>query len=291
MLCWGSAYVPSSWMMRELSPLAAAAVRLGVAGAVLVAWQAARRRPVGPGVPRGVVAWLGLTQTALFYGGTYWGIRHESAGLAAVIANTDPLFVALLGSVLLGEGLAGRQWAGIALGFAGAAIAASPDLAHPRFSLAALVVLVGAAAWGIGTITAARHMRRSGSALGLAGWQMISGAALLLAASFAAGGPPGPVGPATAAVSLATALVGSAVPLALFYAALRTGHAGELSALFFLVPVVGVLTAWPLLGETPTQGLGVGLVAVAIGLVLVLAPTRGGGLVRSGDDDADVRPG
>ena len=191
----------------------------------------------------------------------------------------------------LGERLAGRQWAGIAVGFAGAALAASPDLTHPRFSVAALVVLVGAAAWGIGTITAARHMRRSGSVLGLAGWQMVTGAGLLLAASFAAGAPPGPVGARTAAVSLATALVGSAVPLALFYAALRTGHAGELSALFFLVPVVGVLTAWPLLGETPTLGLGLGLVAVAIGLVMVLAPPRGDVLVPSHDHDDDPRPG
>jgi drug/metabolite transporter (DMT)-like permease len=42
------------------------------------------------------------------------------------------------------------------------------------------------------------------------------------------------------------------------------------SAWFFLVPVVGVLTAWPLLGETPSVRLVVGMAGVSAGLVLVL---------------------
>ena len=45
------------------------------------------------------------------------------------------------------------------------------------------------------------------------------------------------------------AAVGSALPLALFYIALVRAPAAEVSAWFFLVPVVGVLTAWPLLGR------------------------------------------
>lgn len=291
MVCWGCAYVPSSWMMRDLPPLAAAAVRLGVAGAILIAFMSMREGKVRIGAPWGVVAWLGLTQTALFYGGTYWGIRHESAGLAAVLANTDPLFVALLGSVLLGEVLAARQWVGIAIGFVGAAVAASPDLLHPRFSSAAAVVLVGAAAWGLGTIIAARHVRRTGSPLGLAGSQMLVGAAMLATTSVLVESSPSHVGFDTVAISLATGLIGSAVPLALFYEALRTGPAGELSALFFLVPVVGVLTAWPLLGEVPSVGLVIGVILVCAGLLLVLGPPRRGRLVPSGDDDADACPG
>lgn len=55
------------------------------------------------------------------------------------------------------------------------------------------------------------------------------------------------------------ATVGSALPLALFYIALMQAPAAEVSAWFFLVPVVGVLTAWPLLGETPTAQLLVGM--------------------------------
>ena len=44
-----------------------------------------------------------------------------------------------------------------------------------------------------------------------------------------------------------------------------------MSAWFFVVPVVGVLTAWPILGETPTARLGIGMAAVSAGLWLMLA--------------------
>lgn len=290
MLCWGGAYVPSAWMLDGLPPPAAAGLRLGLAGAALLGFARATGRSLRPGAPWPAVAWLGLTQTAVFYGATYWGIAHETAGLAAVIANTDALFVAVLGWLLLGEKLALRQWVGIALGFAGAALAGSPEALAPRLSTAAVVLLAGAASWGFGTITATRHLRGDGSPLALAGWQMVAGAGMLAAVTPLAGGEYH-VDARLAAITVGVALVGSAAPLALFYAALRTGPAGELSALFFLVPVVGVLTAWPLLGERPHAGLVVGLAAVCAGLVMVLWRPRGGRLVASPESHADPDAG
>ena len=44
-----------------------------------------------------------------------------------------------------------------------------------------------------------------------------------------------------------------------------------MSTWFFLIPVVGVLSAWLLLGEQPTVRLVIGLAAVSVGLWLVLA--------------------
>ncbi len=290
MLCWGGAYVPSAWMLEGLPPLAAAGLRLGLAGLALLVFARATGRSLRPGAPWPAVAWLGLTQTAVFYGATYWVIGRESAGLAAVIANTDALFVAVLGWLLLGEALSARQWVGIALGFAGAALAGSPDAFAPRLSAAVLVLLAGAACWGFGTITATRHLRGDGSPLALAGWQMVAGAGMLAVVNPLVGGEYH-VDARVAAITLGVALVGSAAPLGLFYAALRTGAAGELSAMFFLVPVVGVLTAWPLLGERPHAGLVVGLAAVCVGLVMVLWRPRGGRLVPSPESHADFDAG
>jgi drug/metabolite transporter (DMT)-like permease len=72
-------------------------------------------------------------------------------------------------------------------------------------------------------------------------------------------------------------VLGSALPAALFYLALRDAPAAEVSAWFFLVPAVGVLSAWPALGEEPGPRLVIGLVAVALGLWLVLSPAPGAG--------------
>jgi len=284
MLCWGSAYVPSAWLVEGVPPLTSAAARLGLAGLLLLGYLAIRGRSILPGVGWGVVAWLGFTQTAVFYGATYWGIDTEGAGLAAVLANTDPLFVAALSVPMLGERLTGRQWTGLALGFAGAAMAVSQrGLWPPQPSWGALVVVVGALAWGLGTITAVRQVRGTASPLALAGWQMLVGAVMLSAAGALEDGPR-TTGAREVALVLVLAAIGSALPLALFYTALIGAPAGVVSAWFFLVPVVGVLTAWPLLGETPSVVLMAGMAGVSVGLWLVLALPTGSRLVRSEPD-------
>jgi drug/metabolite transporter (DMT)-like permease len=284
MLCWGSAYVPSAWLVEGVPPLSSAAARLGLAGVLLLGYLGVRGRPVWPGVGWGIIAWLGFTQTAVFYGATYWGIEAEGAGLAAVLANTDPLFVAVLSVPLLGERLTGRQWSGLALGFAGAAMAVSQrGLWPPEPSWAALVVVAGALAWGLGTITAVRQVRGAAAPLALAGWQMIVGAAMLGVAGALEGGPRA-TGLREATLILTLAAVGSALPLAMFYTALIDAPAGVVSAWFFLVPVVGVLTAWPLLGETPSTVLLAGMAGVSVGLWLVLAIPARPRLVRSDPD-------
>ena len=115
MVGWGSAYVPSAWLVEDWPPLLAAGARLTLAGAA-----AARRRwpllgrPAAPGGrARRRSAWLALTQTVLFYGATFWGIAHAGAGLAAVLANTDPLFVAVLAAAVARRAAGVAQWLGL----------------------------------------------------------------------------------------------------------------------------------------------------------------------------------
>jgi hypothetical protein len=99
-------------------------------------------------------------------------------------------------------------------------------------------------------------MTAGGLGLAIAGL-LVDGADLPLGAPDRAGGRAGGAGLGGAA--------GALLP--------RPGDrsAAEVWAWFFLVPVVGVATAWPLLGETPTVRLAVGLVGVCAGLWLVVA--------------------
>jgi probable blue pigment (indigoidine) exporter len=280
MLGWGAAYVPSFWLIERWPPLAAAAARIGLAGLVLLAALVALGRPLGPGVGAGVLLVLALTQTVAFYAATYYGIAHAGVGIAAVLANTDPLFVAALAALVLGERLGRRQWAGLVLGLVGAALCTwRGPLWPPTPEPAALLVVAGALAWSIGTVAATRGLRRRGDPLALAAWQMTLGGAILallaLAQSGGAGAPP--LGGAETALVLWLALIGAAAPTACFYLALARAPAGQVSAWFCLVPLVGVASAWPALGERPGPRLLVGLLAVVAGLWLVLAPGRGAG--------------
>jgi drug/metabolite transporter (DMT)-like permease len=283
MLCWGAAYVPSAWLVDDLAPFTAAGLRLGLGGMVVLVILRARGMSTRPGVGLGVVGWLALTQTVIFYGATFWGIEHAGAGIAAVLANTDPLFVAGFG-YLIGESLVRRQWIGLGVGFLGAAVVVFDGAGWPpRLSVDALVVIAGSFAWGIGTITAARGVRGRGSPVPLAGWQMTAGGLVLTTLGMAIETPGDGVGASTLTLVAGLALIGSAIPLVLFYVALTQAPAGEVSAWFFLVPVVGVLSAWPLLGETPTPRLGLGMAAVSAGLWLVLGRRRTRRLVRSAE--------
>jgi len=271
MLAWGAAYVPSAWLVETWPPITAAGARLALAGMMLLAVLAALGRPLRPAVGPGMVGWLALTQTVLYYGAVYWGIEKEGAGLPAVLANVDPLFVAVLAAAFLGETLAGRQWAGLAIGLVGAAVVVwEGPLWPPQASPDALIVVGGAAAWSVGTIVAARGVRGRAEPLALAGWQMTAGGLVLTLGGLVGEGAPEATGARELGLIVLLAAVGSALPLALFYLALVRAPAAEVSAWFFLVPVVGVLMAWPLLGETPSVRLVAGMLGVSAGLVLVL---------------------
>jgi probable blue pigment (indigoidine) exporter len=276
MVCWGVAYVPSAWLVETWPPLLAAGARLGVGGVLLLAALRLAGRPLRPGVGAATVGWLALTQTVLFYGATFWGIAHAGAGLAAVRANTDALFVAVLAAGFLGERLWPVQWAGLVVGLVGAAVVVwKGPLWPPELSGGAAVVVGGAFAWSIGTVVVTRGVRASGEPLALAGWQMLAGGAVLALAGLVAEGGPEATGAREAGLVVLLAVVGSAVPFALFYLALVRAPAAEVSAWFFLVPVIGVLTAWPLLGEEPTARLVIGMAGVCAGLWLVMGTRRG----------------
>jgi drug/metabolite transporter (DMT)-like permease len=277
MLGWGAAYVPSAWLVESWPPVTAAGARLGLAGLVLLGGLWLAGRPLRPGVGVVAVGWLALTQTVLFYAAVFWGIANAGAGLSAVLANTDPLFVAVLAAVFLGERLSGAQWTGLAIGMVGATIVVwEGPWWPPELSVDALVVVGGALAWSVGTVAATRGIRADADPIALAGWQMTVGGAALIALGLALEDGPFPVGAREVALVIGLAVLGSAAPLALFYLALARAPAAEVSAWFFLVPVVGVATAWPLLGEEPTARLAIGLVGVCAGLWLVMA-TRGRG--------------
>lgn len=275
MVAWGIAYVPSAWLVESWPPLLAAAARIGVGGLIIIGVLLLLRQPVMPGTEWGVVLVLAITQSVIFYGATFIGIAEEGAGAAAVLANTDPLFVAALAAWFLNEHLTRRQWAGLGVGLFGAALVAwKGPFWPPDVSWVSLVVIGGALAWAIGTVAVAGKVRAQARPVAIAGWQMLLGGVILAVLGLLFESAPGALGARQWGLVLLLGIVGSAVPFALFYIALGRGDAGKVSAWFFLVPVIGVLTAWPLLGETPGVRLWIGLALVCGGLWMVLAPRR-----------------
>lgn len=271
MVGWGGAYVPSAWLIERWPLLVGAGARFALGGLILMAVLAIAGRSLRPRVGWPVVGWIALTQTVLFYAAVFWGIAHAGAGVAALLSNTDPLFIAVLAALLLGERLSALQWSGVVVGLVGAGVVVWEGPLWPvALSGDALIVLGGALVWSIGTVAVVRRVRDRADPLALAAWQMLVGGLVLIGAGLVAEGAPtadlGAIG-----LAMLIAVIGAALPLGFFYLALVDAPAGEVSAWFFLVPVIGVLSAWALLGETPGVGLVVGLVTICAGLWLVMA--------------------
>mmetsp|Transcript_24778 Transcript_24778/g.84774 ORF Transcript_24778/g.84774 Transcript_24778/m.84774 type:complete len:306 (+) Transcript_24778:321-1238(+) len=282
------------------SPLFVAAVRLIPAGALLVAFAAARGREAPPSAAAwGAVALFGLVDGTLFQGCLAEGLQRTPAGLGSVIIDSQPLTVAVLASLLFGETVTAYGAAGLGLGVLGLCLLEFPpdvtgallggDVAGAARGAAALVggaASAGGGLWDSGEwwmLLAAQSM-----AVGTVmvpwvcgfvdpvmatGWHMVLGGAPLLAYSWATepevyaslgGLSAGDVG------ALAyTSVLGSAVAYGAFFYFASKGNLTRLSSLTFLTPVFATLFGFAMLGETltPTQLLGGAVTVAGISLV------------------------
>src|SRR5215207_6756712 len=92
-LIWGTVWLFIKVGLRDLPPLSFAGLRLAVALCVLLPLLALRRTPL----PRTRREWALIASTGLLllganYALLYWGARHISSGLTAVLQAATPAF-------------------------------------------------------------------------------------------------------------------------------------------------------------------------------------------------------
>ena len=127
-VAWGSCFVAIRWGLRYAPALWFATLRAALAGGLLVAVGVLR----GGRLPRGRGAWLtllalGLVNVAFAFGAMFTGVANVSAtGVAAVLANAQPLLILLPAWALYGERAAPTAVVGVAVGFAGLLFIAIP---------------------------------------------------------------------------------------------------------------------------------------------------------------------
>lgn len=289
-LVWGSTYVAIRIAVQTLPPFLLACVRFLVAGALLYAWTigrggrapadgaADRDAPPSPSDPIGPRQWAAATLVGglLLLGGNglvVWGEQTVPSGLAALIVATVPLWMALLGRVLLGQRMARLSVVGVLLGFAGVAVLLSPAGDGGADPAGTAVICLAALSWGLGSVWSRRLPlpRRPAVATAL---EMLGGGALLTTVA-AVGGEFGRVdlGAVTLASWAALAYLvvfGSLVAFSAYVWLLANVRSDLASTYAYVNPLVAVLLGWALLGETVTARtlLGGAVIVVAVGLVL-----------------------
>lgn len=277
-LVWGVNYAIVKGALDAFLPLSFNAVRFVIAsvfvGGVLRA-QGVLGWPERRDVPRIVV--LGLLGNVAYQMAFIIGLSLTRAGSTALILALSPVFTALF-SMLTGHERPGwRTWAGSALSLAGIALVTGSGVrVEGRDALIGDLILVGASAvWAAYTVGSRPLVQRYGSVQTTA-WTLWVGTVGLVAL----GAPAllrqrwGAIGAGAWGGLLFSALFGIGLAYLIWYRGVeRIGNTR--TAIFSnLTPVVAMVAAALILGETPSAGSVLGA-AMTLAGVMVVRSDRG----------------
>jgi drug/metabolite transporter (DMT)-like permease len=278
MLCvsWGFNQIAVKLALPDIPPMLQATIRSS--GALIVLFVIARLRGVKLFERDGTLR-AGLFAGVIFgfeFVLIYRGLLLTSASRAVVFLYTAPFFVALGSHVFLGERLRASQWGGLALCFAGVALAIGVPQADvdARVLLGDLMIVGGGAMWAATTlIVKATALLRAPAEKGL-GYQVAISIPILALAAWISGETltrvPGPLALSLMAYQ-AIWVVG--LTFLLWFALVKTYSASKLSAFTFITPLFGVVASYFIMHDTLTPVFGAAAVLVIAGLYLVNRPS------------------
>jgi drug/metabolite transporter (DMT)-like permease len=222
--------------------------------------------------------WAGVTAGAIFgieFVLIYRGLLLTSASRAVVFLYVAPFFVALGSYVFLGERLRAPQWGGLALSFAGVALAIGVPQTNVDAAvlLGDLLIVAGGALWATTTlIVKTTALIKAPAEKGL-GYQVAISIPILALAAWISGETithvPGPLSLSLLAYQ-SFWVVG--LTFLLWFALVKTYSASKLSAFTFVTPLFGVAASYFILHDKLTIAFGAAALLVIAGLYLVNKP-------------------
>lgn len=166
LILWAASFILNEVALRSLAPLSVAAARWTVTALVLLAWLAWRGEMARFAAAlrtdgRGLLA-VALFGVPLLYGLQISGQARTTAMNTGLLANTVPVFTALLALVWLRQRLHWTGWAGIALALVGAWIISAGGLRvqiNQTTALGDLLVLLSSLAGALYFVLGSRWLR------------------------------------------------------------------------------------------------------------------------------------
>ena len=263
-LLWSFAFVAGKIGVTYCPPLILLAARFSVAGILILGITALRGERWSLTLRDTLVfALIGVANNALYLGLGYTGLKTVSAGLGGLIVSANPVFTAAFAALVLNEQLTWRKVAGLALGVLGVGLIVWHRLSVGTDSLYGILFKLLApkgSLWiGNGVQNLAAGVVLIPFALTLADvGDIVPNLQLLGAFAF-------------------LTLGGSMLAYVIWFHLLRVCGATAASAYHFLMPPLGMLFAWMVLGEHLTGRDLLGIVPVALGIYLVTRSGRATG--------------
>ncbi len=265
MLIWGLNFVFAKWAFAHWPPVMVTAARFAVTAAVLLPFA---RFPRGR---FGSIAALSVTLGTIHFSLMFTGVSGTDAGVAAILAQTQVPFAALVAWLVLGDKPGWRSILGQAVAFAGVIVLAGEPrvLANPT---AAGLVILASFMWAITAIQVKRMAPID--AITLNAWMSLLAAPQLLLVSLAIESgqlaallaPHWIVWVAVLYMALGVTVVGYVT----WYRMLARYPINLMMAFTLLVPVFGVASGALVLGEEIGWQRLVGGLITIIGVAIIV---------------------
>jgi len=273
----GGNFTALKFALDHTTPILLAGMRTVVGGSVLLGVALLR----GERLPRRAVDYrrifvVSLSITTVSSGLLVFGVSRVPAGVASLVSSTMPLFTALLTVVLLGIRVTRLGAVGLAIGFTGTVVLASPSLSGETAAIGIGALVVSSVAWAFGTVFMKWRDFSAVSPIMLVGVQLIMSAAVLIPFALAVEGTARTDWSVGLLVPvLYAAIPANAVTFSLMALVAQRASPTQASATAYLIPVFGVFFGWlirdEVLGAVEFAG---GVLVIAGVFVLVTSNAR-----------------
>lgn len=272
-LTWGINWPVMKIGVTNFPPLAFRALCLF--GGLPILWLASRMQGISLAIPRGhlkEVVRLAIPNMLIWNVCIIFGVKMLSSGRAAILGYTMPVWAMLCGLLLFGERPTRAAWVGVGCALSGALLLLSNEFATLTGKpLGSLLALIGAAAWGYGTVI----MKRSDiemPTMALTFWMMaLAGITIGIASAlFESAAWRMPAGGEWGAV-LYNAVLVFGFCQAVWFGLARSLPPVASSLSVMMIPVLGIFSGAFVLAETPywQDYAATALILVAMSTVLL----------------------
>jgi len=266
---WGGSFLFMRIAAPVLGPVQLIELRVLIAGVALLVYMLVTRSAFDLRARWKHYLVIGIINSAIPFTLIATAELYLTAGLAATLNATSPLFGAVVAAIWINEALTKKKVIGLALGLLGVSILVgwSPFPFSLTLAISVAASLAAAACYGIGGVYTKVFMQGA-SSKAVATCSQLGAALVLLPLMFVAPSRHAPT-PIVLLAVVALALLGTAVAYLLYFWLIE--HAGPTRALTvtFLAPIFGVLWGTVLLSEPLSLStfIGFGIILMGTGFV------------------------
>jgi O-acetylserine/cysteine efflux transporter len=267
-LIWGFNFVVIKVGLRDIPPLLLGACRFALVAVPAVFFIPRPRIPL----PRLLAYALTISfgQFAFLFSAIHAGMP---TGLASLVLQVQAFITLALSSFVFGDRLKSHNFLGLAVAFGGLALLANVSIGSAGVPLTGfLLTLCAASSWAMGNVV--NKTIGQTDLIGLVVWSALVPIAPFLLASAVIEGPDaiaGGLGHLTILSILSVAylaVLATQVGYTLWGSLLARHPAWKVAPLTLLVPVVGMTSAWAVLGEALTTAQILGALVILCGLLI-----------------------